>query len=87
MKPRKILTSRWNRMEKGFQYSYINRRLKKRNFRNLWIVQINNAVFPLSYSRFIATLKSNNIILNRNMLANLAINENKIFKLLLKKIN
>ena len=86
MKPRGLLKSEWNRMEKGFQYTYINRRLKKRNYRRLWIVQINNGLINHSYSSFISALKKNKIIINRKMLANLAQYEPKIFQSLTKFI-
>jgi len=79
MKPKKRIMPKWNRMEKGFQYSYVNRRLKKRIYRSLWIGQIKSGLAPESYSKSIALLKEKDILLNRKMLANLARNESRIF--------
>lgn len=60
---------------KSGQYAYIARRLKKRDFRRLWIARINAAVrtFGLSYSRFMDGLKKANIDVNRKMLSEMAI--------------
>lgn len=67
---------------KSMAYSYIGRKLKKRNFRSLWIVRLNAALreFDLSYSKFINLLKKNNIILNRFVLSNMAIEDPEGFK-------
>jgi len=56
-------------------YAYRDRRVRKRDFRKLWITRINAAVRErgISYSRFIAGLKKANIELNRKMLAEMAI--------------
>jgi large subunit ribosomal protein L20 len=58
-------------VEKGWQYSYRDRRLKKRTMRSLWIIRINAAVrqHGLSYSKFINLLKDKNIDINRKALA------------------
>ena len=50
-------------VQRGWQYAYRDRRQKKRNFRRLWIILINAAVrkHDMSYSKFIAALKANNI--------------------------
>jgi len=58
---------------KAGQYSYRDRRNKKRNFRRLWITQINGALkkYDLSYSRFVNGLTSAKIELDRKMLAKL----------------
>lgn len=62
--------------------SYRGRRTKKRDFRSLWIVRIGAAVRPysLSYSKFIHKLNEKNIIINRKILANLALNEPEVFQ-------
>jgi large subunit ribosomal protein L20 len=71
-----------NSLEKGLQYAYRDRRVKKRNFRNLWITRINAGVRPygLSYSVFMGAIHKNNINLNRKVLADLAMNHPDAFK-------
>ena len=66
---------------KSGQYAYEHRRLRKRDFRKLWIARINAAVRPygLSYSRFINGLKLANVDLNRKVLAEMAINDPAAF--------
>lgn len=60
---------------KAGQYAYRDRRQRKRVFRSLWIVRINAAAHEvgLSYSRFIAGLKKANILVDRKVLADLAV--------------
>ncbi|ONI40226.1 50S ribosomal protein L20 [Candidatus Epulonipiscium fishelsonii] len=62
---------------KSLNYSYVGRKLRKREFRRLWIVRINAAarMNGLSYSRFMNGLKNANININRKMLADLAISD------------
>lgn len=64
-------------VEKALRYGYVGRRLKKRNFRSLWIVRINAACrqFDISYSRFIGGLKKAGVDLNRKVLADIAVND------------
>lgn len=66
-----------NRLEKALRYAYRDRRLKKRDFRALWIQRINAAVRPLglTYSRFINGLKKAGIELDRKVLADMAVRE------------
>jgi large subunit ribosomal protein L20 len=66
---------------KADQYSYRDRKVRKRAFRRLWIVRINAALMEknVSYSRFIHYLKANNNILNRKMLAEMAIFDKSVF--------
>nr|QFK69001.1 ribosomal protein L20 [Asterarcys sp. GP-2019] len=66
---------------KALRYSYANRRKKKRNFRRLWIARLNAAirVYGLNYSEFLFRLKNSNIVLNRKILAQLAICDPDIF--------
>ena len=61
-----------------------NRKMKKRQFRNLWITRINNAVRPLgmNYSTFMNGLKKAGVELNRKMLSEMAINDPKSFEAL-----
>ena len=62
---------------KSGQYAYAGRRLKKRNFRSLWITRINAAcrLNDISYSKFMYGLKSAGINLNRKILADMAVND------------
>ena len=62
---------------KSGQYAYIGRRLKKRNFRSLWITRINAAcrLNNVSYSQFMHGLKVSGINLNRKILAAMAVND------------
>lgn len=73
---------------KAGQYSYRDRRNKKRTMRALWIVRLNAAVrtFGLSYSDFIAKIKAKNIDLDRKQLADLAVNQPKAFAEIVKKV-
>lgn len=74
-------------VEKALRYGYIGRRLKKRNFRSLWIVRINAAcrAAQISYSQFIGGLKRAGIGLNRKVLADLAVNDTAGFQALVEK--
>ncbi len=73
-------TAREQVMKSG-QYAYVGRRLKKRDFRSLWITRINAACHQneISYSRFIDGLKKQNVTLNRKVLADMAIREPEAF--------
>jgi len=64
-------------VEKALRYGYVGRRLKKRNFRSLWIVRINAACrgAGISYSKFVGGLKRAGIGLNRKVLADIAVND------------
>ncbi|MDD3839555.1 MAG: 50S ribosomal protein L20 [Clostridia bacterium] len=66
---------------KSLSYAYTGRKLRKRDFRKLWIARINAASRSngLSYSKFINGLKLAGIEINRKMLAELAINDDKAF--------
>lgn len=70
------------------QYAFAGRKLRKRDMRSLWIVQLGNAVREegLSYSRFIATLKAKKINLDRKILADLAVNHPDDFKKIVAEI-
>ena len=59
-----------NTVEKGLQYAYAHRQLKKRTFRSLWIMRINAAVRAqgMTYSQFIGKLNAKGIALNRKVL-------------------
>ncbi len=70
-----------NAVERGWQYSYRDRKNKKREFRRLWISRINAAArqHDLSYSRFMNGLKRAGIEVNRKVLADLAVREPEAF--------
>ena len=74
-------------VEKALRYGYVGRRLKKRNFRSLWIVRINAACrgAEISYSKFINGLKRAGIDLNRKVLADIAVNDSAGFLSLVEK--
>lgn len=75
------------RVEKGLMYAYRDRRVKKREFRALWIQRINAAVreFGLTYSRFIGGLIKANVSVDRKIMADLAMNQPEAFKSLVEK--
>ena len=77
-----------NAVEKAMQYSYRDRRAKKRTFRALWITRINAGAreHGMSYSKFMGQLKANNIDLNRKVLADLAMNHPEAFKAIVDKV-
>ena len=66
---------------KALKYAYRDRRTTKRNMRRLWIVRINAAVRErgMSYSRFVSACKKANIIVNRKMLADMAVRDPEAF--------
>ena len=70
-----------NRLEKALRYQYRDRRLKKRDFRALWIQRINAAVRAegLTYGQFMHGLKLAGVELDRKVLADLAMNEGASF--------
>lgn len=71
---------------RALQYAYRDRRNRKRTFRQLWNARINAAarLNGTTYSRLIAGLKKANIILDRKILAELAVHEPKAFKEVMK---
>ena len=77
-----------NTVEKGLQFAYAHRQLKKRTFRSLWITRINAAVraYGMTYSQFIGKLNAKGIALNRKVLADLAMNEPKAFEAIVKLV-
>ncbi|MDB5528711.1 MAG: rplT [Devosia sp.] len=74
-------------VEKAGQYAYRDRRVKKRNFRALWIQRINAAVrdYGLTYGRFIDGLSKAEIAVDRKVLSDLAITEPAAFGVLVEK--
>ena len=87
-KRKNVYTVAKNIVEKGMTYSYVGRKLKKREYRQLWIARINAAVREegLTYSEFIHQLKVKNIELDRKVLADLAMNEPESFKKLVASV-
>ena len=75
-------------VRRSLRYAFVGRKLKKRDFRRLWITRINAAarVNGLSYSRLIDGLKKADITINRKMLADLAVNDPKAFADLCAKV-
>mmetsp|Transcript_6418 Transcript_6418/g.18524 ORF Transcript_6418/g.18524 Transcript_6418/m.18524 type:complete len:124 (-) Transcript_6418:375-746(-) len=76
------------RVEKALQYSYRDRRNKKRDMRSLWIQRINagSTEHGLPYSRFINGLQKENVLVNRKMLSELAMNEPHSFRALVEQV-
>ena len=66
---------------KSLQYAYVGRRLKKRDFRQLWIARISAAckMNGMNYSTFMHGLKLANVEINRKMLAEMAVNDKAAF--------
>ena len=83
-----VWTEAKNTVEKGLQYAYAHRQLKKRTFRSLWIMRINAAVRAqgMTYSQFIGKLNAKGIVLNRKVLADLAMNEPKAFEAIVNAV-
>ncbi len=73
---------------RGLQYAYRDRRVKKREFRKLWITRISAAckMRDVSYSKFMNGLKKSNVILNRKMLSNIAILMPDVFDKLVEEV-
>ena len=74
-------------VEKSLKYGYVGRRLKKRDFRSLWIVRIGAAcrAADISYSRFMDGLKKAGVDLNRKILADMALNDPPAFAVLVNQ--
>jgi large subunit ribosomal protein L20 len=87
-KRKNVYTVAKNVVEKGMTYMYVGRKLKKRNYRQLWIARINAAVRAegLTYSQFIHKLNEKGITLDRKMLADLAMNHPETFRKLIAEV-
>ena len=87
-KRKNVYTVAKNIVEKGQTYSYVGRKLKKREYRQLWIARINAAVREegLTYSEFINKLNVKGVDINRKMLADIAMNEPESFKALVASV-
>ncbi|MCA6072054.1 MAG: 50S ribosomal protein L20 [Endomicrobium sp.] len=82
--------NRWRmviqQVERSLNYAYTGRKDNKANFRTLWIIRLNAAVREegMSYNRFISGLKKANVVIDRKMLAEIAVNDNATFKKLVE---
>ncbi|HMP92079.1 MAG TPA: 50S ribosomal protein L20 [Phnomibacter sp.] len=87
-KRKNVYTVAKNIVEKGLTYSYVGRKVKKRDYRALWIARINAAVREegLTYSVFMNKLNQKGITLDRKVLADLAMNEPASFKALVASV-
>ncbi len=87
-KRKNVYTVAKNVLEKGHTYRYVGRKLKKRDYRALWITRINAACREedMSYSQFMGKLHEKGIDLNRKVLADLAMNEPESFKQLVAQV-
>ncbi|MBQ3627763.1 MAG: 50S ribosomal protein L20 [Bacteroidaceae bacterium] len=77
-----------NAYEKGLTYAYVGRKLKKREYRSLWIQRINAAarLEGMSYSQLMGVIHKAGIEINRKTLANLAMNNPEAFKAIVDKV-
>ena len=87
-KRKNVYTVAKNLVEKVMTYSYVGRKLKKREYRQLWIARINAAVRAegITYSEFISKLNKKGIEINRKMLADMAMNEPASFTALVNSV-
>jgi large subunit ribosomal protein L20 len=87
-KRKNVYTVAKNVVEKGMTYAYVGRKLKKREYRRLWIARINAAVREegMTYSQFINALNTKGITLDRKVLADLAMNNAESFKALVAQV-
>ena len=87
-KRKNVYTVAKNIVEKGLTYSYVGRKLKKREYRQLWIARINAGAREegLTYSQLINKLSVKGIDLNRKVLADLAMNNPESFKALVQSV-
>ena len=87
-KRKNVFTVAKNVVEKGMTYAYVGRKVKKRDYRTLWIARINAACREegMSYSVFINKLRAKSIELDRKVLADLAMNNPESFKALVASV-
>jgi large subunit ribosomal protein L20 len=78
----RLFKSAKEQVEKGLQYQYRDRRARRREFRSLWITRINAAarMFDTTYSQLICALDQKGIVINRKVLADLAVHDIKAFE-------
>jgi len=82
----KLYTVAKDAVQKGLVYAYRDRRVRKRNFRSLWIERINAAArnHDITYSQFIDGLAKANVEINRKVLADMAVNDSASFSSLVE---
>ena len=87
-KRKNVLTVAKNVVEKGMTYMYVGRKLKKREYRSLWIARINAAVREegMTYSTFMNSLQKKGIEIDRKVLADIAMNNPETFKSLVASV-
>jgi large subunit ribosomal protein L20 len=87
-KRKNVYTVAKNVLEKGLQYKYVGRKLKKREYRSLWIARINAAVREegLTYSVFMNMLLKKGVTIDRKILADMAMNNPESFKSLIASV-
>ena len=75
-------------VDKARQYSYRDRKVRKRDFRSLWIQRINAEVrnYGLNYSQFMYALSKSDFEIDRKILADIAVSEPEIFKEIVNKV-
>jgi large subunit ribosomal protein L20 len=84
----KCFRSAIERLEKAMQYAYRDRRNRRRDFRRLWITRINAAVreYGLKYSQFMHGLCMANVLVDRKILSELAVNDKDAFAAIVDKV-
>ena len=87
-KRKNVYTVAKNIVEKGMTYSYVGRKIKKRDYRRLWIARINAAVRQegLTYSQFINLLNQKGITIDRKVLADIAMSNPASFTALIAQV-
>jgi len=85
----KLFKSANEQVMKAGNYAFRDRRVRKRNFRQLWIARINAACREqgVQYSRFIEALNKSGIVLDRKVLSDMAVNDSEAFVTLVKSLN
>lgn len=85
----RLFKSAKEQVEKGLQYAYRDRKVRKREMRKLWIMRINAASrnFDTTYSALMNDMKKKNVQINRKMLADLAVHDLKAFEQIVKTVN
>ena len=84
----RLFKSAKEQVEKGLQYAYRDRRVRRREFRRLWITRINAAArtFDISYSQLIDGMNKKGLEINRKMLADLAVRDINAFGEIVKAV-
>lgn len=88
-KRKNVYTIAKNAVEKGMLYQYRDRKVRKREFRRLWITRINAAARQngMSYSRLMGALNKENININRKVLADLAVHDPETFTAIVEEVS